>query len=391
MRLRGRAATLKLAVAAGLAHEAWVAHALPAKYSGMLVKATRYVARGRAYWVLASSVLALGCGTDDIELRPASPLLASPAPSLDVASPMSDELGPADVTAPATAAAVPGRDGVIIPSGQLPGAKPPGPASAQGCQKVDFLFVIDDSSSMRDEQANLARSFPGFIQIMKRFVQARDFHIMVVSTGGSREEEDEPSLDPEACDDIQGAGKRRTPDGVDCGIQGGLSYMVDSQPELEATFSCVAQVGTDGSAIEEPMDALLAATGQALNAEGRCNAGFLRDDAILVVTLITDEDDRRSSGDPEDWQRLLLEAKRGDDAALVLLGLVGDNNVDGGLLGGPCSGGDADGSPRLQEFVESVNGIVGSVCAPEYADFFQTAVGTVDSACDDFVPPSAPP
>lgn len=376
------------------------------QYSGILVramfvKATRSVARSRSSGLLArglvvsgllvsgllaSSVLAVGCGTDDIELRPVNPQPASPDPSLDVAPAMSDEVGPADTTSP-EAAAVPGRDGVLIPTNQLPGAAMP---PAQGCKKVDFLFLIDNSSSMRDEQANLARSFPAFIQVMQRVLGARDFHIMVVSTGGRREDEDEPTLDLQACDGVQGAGKRRDPEGVDCGIQGGLSYMVDTQPELEATFSCAAQVGTDGSAIEEPMDALLAATGPALNAEGRCNAGFLREDAILVVTLITDEDDRRSSGDPEDWRRLLLDAKRGDDAGLVLLGLVGDNNVDGGLLGGPCSGGDADGSPRLQEFVESVNGIVGSVCAAEYANFFEAAVDTIDSACDDFVPPPAP-
>ncbi len=356
----------------------------------MLVKATRSVARSRAFWVLAWSALALGCGTDDIELRPTRPQPASPDAPLEGEPAVGEVLDPGEVAAPVPAAAVPGRDGVLIPTAQLPGEAPPPVAPAQGCQKVDFLFVIDNSSSMEDEQANLARSFPGFIQVMQKLLEASDFHIMVVSTGGDREDEDEPTLDPEECDDVQGAGKRRSPEGLDCGIQGGLSYMVSTQPELEATFSCVAQVGTDGSAIEEPMDALLAATSQSLNAEGRCNAGFLRDDAILVVTLITDEDDRRSTGDPEDWRRLLLDAKRGDEAALVLLGLVGDNNVDGGLLGGPCSGGDADGSPRLQEFVESVNGIVGSVCASEYANFFQTAVGTVDSACEDFVPPPPP-
>lgn len=363
----------------------------------MLEKVTGLVARRRSSGLLASGLLlsgllaasttAVGCGTDDIELRPASPRSVPPDPSSDVAPAMSEGQEPPDVMSPVGAAAVPGRDGVIIPTSQLPGApKPP----TQGCQKVDFLFLIDNSSSMRDEQENLARSVPGFIHVMQQVIRASDFHIMVVSTGGRREDEDEPTLDLQECDDVQGAGKRRDPEGVDCGIQGGLSYMVGTQPELEATFACAAQVGTDGSAIEEPMDALLAATGQALNAEGRCNAGFLREDAILVVTLITDEDDRRSSGDPEDWRRLLLEAKRGDESGLVLLGLVGDNNVDGGLLGGPCSGGDADGSPRLQEFVESVNGFVGSVCAAEYANFFQAAVDTVDSACDDFVPPPAP-
>lgn len=351
----------------------------------MMVKATGAMALSAVGWVLASSAAVLGCGTEDIELRAASAVIGAPESSTAEPPPaMSSEVTPA--APPARGAAVPGRDGVLIPAGQLPGGLDAGPTPARGCQKIDFLFMIDNSSSMRDEQANLAQSFPGFIRVMQQVLEARDFHIMVVSTGGRREDEDEPTLDPAECEDVQGAGKRSSPEGVDCAIQGGLPYMVDTQPDLEATFSCAAQVGTDGSAIEEPMDAILAATSPALNAEGRCNAGFLREDAILVVTLITDEDDRRSTGDPEDWRRQLLAAKGGDEAALVLLGLVGDNNVDGGLLGGPCGGDAADGAPRLQELVTSVDGIMGSVCAADYADFFKTAVGSIDSACDDFVP-----
>src|SRR5688572_8631367 len=32
-----------------------------------------------------------------------------------------------------------------------------------GCEKVDFLFVVDNSASMEDEQQNPVASFPGFI------------------------------------------------------------------------------------------------------------------------------------------------------------------------------------------------------------------------------------
>jgi hypothetical protein len=224
---------------------------------------------------------------------------------------------------------------------------------------------------------------------MGRVLEATDFHIMVVATGGDPEDDDEPALDVEACEEIQGAGRRRSEDGEDCGIAGGLPFMVAEQPDLEATFSCLARVGTDGSAFERTMDTLRAATSATLNAPGRCNAGFLRDDAILVVTFITDEEDQRSEGEPADWRQALLDVKGGNDDALVLLGLVGDNNVDDGLLGGPCGGSDADGSPRLQEFVSSLDGVLGSVCAPDYTPFFQTAVGSIDSACSDFETPEA--
>jgi hypothetical protein len=327
----------------------------------------------------------LSCGLETIELRSRSGDLVEPGLPPEAEMDLASE--PAGITD-----APPDDDGPVVPqpSGPLPGSfepTPPPPPVERGCTKIDFLFIIDNSDSMEDEQENLARSFPGFIEVMKNGLEAKDFHIMVVGTGGDREEQDDPTLDPLDCEEVQGAGRRRSEGGDDCGIEGGRPFMSDAQPDLEATFSCVARVGTDGSAIEEPMDAMLEATSPELNAEGRCNAGFLRDDAILVVTFITDEEDRRSNAQPEDWRRVLLERKYDNLDALVMLGLVGDNNVDGGLIGGPCRALDADGAPRLQSFVDSLSGVLGSVCAPDFAPFFEAAVSTIDTACDEFVPP----
>ena len=340
--------------------------------------------------VALASILALfACGNREIELRGAAPAIGEPSPlPLDSAGPQPDMASvPVPDTRVEAEGAAPGGDTPAAPS---PNAfeRPPVPAAFdRGCRKIDFLFVIDNSDSMEDEQANLVRSFPGFVRVMRQVLEATDFHIMVVATGGDPDDEAEPALDIEACEEIQGAGRRRSEAGEDCGIAGGLPFMVADQPDLEATFSCLAQVGTDGPAIERTMDAVLAATSPELNAPGRCNAGFLRNDAILAVTFITDEEDRRSEGDPELWRQVLLDAKFRNDDALVLLGLVGDNNVEGGLLGGPCGGLDADGSPRLQDFVSSLDGVLGSVCAPDYTPFFQTAVGSIDSACSDFETP----
>lgn len=338
-----------------------------------------------------ATLAAASCGSEELELRALSARSEASEPG---PLPTPNEPAPAAGAGASDSGVVtPGRDGVLGPVSQQPGIfEPPAapgaePTGEKGCKKIDFLFVIDDSSSMDDEQANLARSFPGFIDIMQQVLDVDDFHVMVVSTSGESEEADEPTLDPSECEEIQGAGRRRNTDGEDCGIAGGLPFMTSAQPNLEDTFSCVARVGTDGSAVEEPMDAVVAATSAELNGDGRCNAGFMRDDAILVVTVITDEEDTASRGEPEDWRERLLGVKGGNEDALVVLGLVGDNNVEGGLLGGPCSLLDADGSPRLQQFVDSVGGVLGSVCSPDYSSFFQTAVGSIDSACEDFVPP----
>jgi hypothetical protein len=103
-----------------------------------------------------------------------------------------------------------------------------------------------------------------------------------------------------------------------------------------------------------------------LNAPGGCNEGFSRDDAILVVTFIIDEDDNRSPGTPAGWRQQLIDAKGGDEEAVVMLGLVGDNNIESGLEGGPCGLLGADSAPRLQQFVQSLpHRSLGSVCAAD--------------------------
>jgi hypothetical protein len=141
------------------------------------------------------------------------------------------------------------------------------------------------------------------------------------------------------------------------------------------------------------MDALLAATsaprsGAAESDVAECNAGFLRDDAVLVVTIITDEEDDQSSGDPSSWRRSLLEVKRGNEQGIVVLGLIADNDIPGGLPGdGACDESNGTPSPRLQRFVESFElGSLGSVCSPDYSSFFADAVSRIDTACEVFDP-----
>jgi hypothetical protein len=55
-------------------------------------------------------------------------------------------------------------------------------------------------------------------------------------------------------------------------------------------FTCLAMLGTNGCGFERPLDAVRKALGE--NAlPGGCNAGFLRDDSLLLVLWVTDEND----------------------------------------------------------------------------------------------------
>jgi hypothetical protein len=259
---------------------------------------------------------------------------------------------------------------------------------SEGCAKVDFLFVVDNSLSMLEEQTALVNSFPRFMDVVEQTLGASDFHVMVVDTDAGDVRDAISALlgqTGDACGPTLGAGRRQSQSGQDCGITNDRRYLDSSQADLAAAFSCVAAVGTLGNPREAPVDALLASIGPSLNSAGGCNAGFLRDDAILVVTLIGDEDDGVSSGDPLAWRETLVQAKDGSADSIVFLGLIGGAAAsDTSSL---CLEEDPDPAPRLHSLIQSFSfGTVGDICASDYAPFFAEAVSVIDTACADFTP-----
>ncbi|HET6582868.1 MAG TPA: hypothetical protein VFG69_05460 [Nannocystaceae bacterium] len=333
--------------------------------------------------------------------------------------------GPADGTGNASTAA---DDSADAPGDtdefkfDTPSSLDEGPVdtSSDGCNKVDFLFVIDNSISMGDEQQNLAVSFPQFIDTIQSEV-VDDWRVMVIDTDpqdkwdedlaecheGKCDGEDPtencgvitpqdlwtcgalPDIDE--CDAVLGSGvdHDRSEQRNACGLDQGR-WFDDAQPDADAAFACASSL-YDGNSPELGMEGMLAAVSPELVGPGGCNEGFLRDDAVLVVTVITDEeDDGDSLGDPMSWHDDLLARKNGNATAIVVLGLVGDTSLPGAVCPPDSVPGSTGGeySPRLISFVESFGdrGLWGSVCAPDYSDFFAQAVALIDTACDEFEP-----
>ncbi|PRQ07854.1 hypothetical protein [Enhygromyxa salina] len=279
------------------------------------------------------------------------------------------------------------------------------PTAAQsGCEKIDFLFVIDSSGSMADNQANLIASFPGLVAAMMDNVAADDWHVMVVDSDGQWGGTDcanacmtlnscpgAPEFDcqtppPTLCDITLGGGviapMGEAASNQDCALAGDSRYVQAGEPDLLSAFSCVAKVGVDGSDTERPMGALVRAVSPELVDPGECNDGFVRDDAILVVTIITDEPDEHSLGEPGEWYDAVVAAKGGQPEAVVVLGLLPD-----GDLGMPLCGVESVPSPRMSEFLQLFeNSSRASICEPDYSPFFLESVSVISEACENFVP-----
>ncbi|MEX1369407.1 MAG: hypothetical protein AB1Z98_40140 [Nannocystaceae bacterium] len=338
---------------------------------------------------VALCVVSSGCPSDDGQQAPTTTVTSLGVTSLDSqtgseTTAMVDETGTPKLDVGNETA---GSDGIDT--------------GDEGCKKVDLLFVIDNSGSMADEQANLVAAFPGFIAAMQQELAETDgYNIGVVTS-------DVYIYDLE-CSPLSVGNLVYQTGGPDssngnCGpYTSGLNFMTEND-DLADKFACAGQVGTGGDGDERPMDAMIAALTPPLVDEGGCNEGFLRDDALLVVVLITDEEDDPetmedacngmplpgSSGSPGTWFDALVDIK-GKEQSVVVLSLVGpDGNVapmcpaldkcNGGIVG-------AEVATRILEFTSMFTfGFVGQVCG-DYGPIFQEAIGVIKTACDEFDP-----
>lgn len=260
------------------------------------------------------------------------------------------------------------------------------PGVPLGCEKVDFLFVVDNSSSMDDDQANLIENFPTFAAgIESSLAHVEDIHVGVVTT-------DEYSALPQECREL-GALVTQTGGAassmVECGpFAQGHPYMTAAD-DLAAGFACAARVGVDGLAREQPIEAMLAAARGTHDEPGGCNDGFIREDALLVVVLITDETDgpndheaQASPGTPADWRDELIEIK-GHLHNTAIVSLVKGAELGCPPLEGESSGGDIVTFTNLF----GANGMVGGICE-DHGDVLSQAVDVIEHACDSYVPPA---
>jgi hypothetical protein len=254
---------------------------------------------------------------------------------------------------------------------------------------------------MAPHQAQILSLFPAVLASLKEEFAGFDTHIMVVEPDEGWLMSDctlcGPGCDPDgvlpecgakldACDNTFGAGTT-FPAGKDssaqrCPLVGGR-FVTSADPDVDAAFQCIAKVGSGGGT-PRPADAMVAAISPPLlginGYPPGCNQGFLRDDALLVVTIISDLYDAYSSGPAYAWRDALLDAKNQDAGAFQVLVITTDIDING-----LCD----DYNPevnRLRTFVELTDGLIGSICADSYEPFFKEAVSAIVERCQAFVP-----
>lgn len=243
------------------------------------------------------------------------------------------------------------------------------------CTAVDFVFVLDNTDTMAEEQVKLIAGVPMFLAAaMQNLPAVPSYHVGVITT-------DNPKLVVE--------------NAVACGPYAeGATFMTQAD-DLAVKFECAASVGLGGDPDERPMEMLIRAIDDLDNQLGGLNPLFIRKSALLVVVLLTDEEDDHeedvgwgSDGDPPAWFQSVITTKSGHANDVVVLSLAGKAKPN------ECPANQWDGkegaelAPRLQAFTEMFTyHAFGDVCAPNYDTFLLDSIGLIVDACTNFLPP----
>lgn len=136
--------------------------------------------------------------------------------------------------------------------------------------KVDILWIVDNSTSMGAHQNNLSAQVPALVATLNSLKM--DYHMAVVTTsmGGANAD-----------------GGR---------FIGSPKYVTNTTPDLVNQVRDRLLRGEKGSDLERGLESMQTALSPSYLAnEGK---GFLRSDAYLVVIALTDEDDRGAVTNP---------------------------------------------------------------------------------------------
>ncbi|MCA9714988.1 MAG: hypothetical protein H6713_08595 [Myxococcales bacterium] len=240
------------------------------------------------------------------------------------------------------------------------------------CERLDILFVIDGSGSMDDEQAALQGEdgqppvFAEFTDaLVEQLVDIEDFHVGVVST------------QPDATLLHTHRGSPFIPESpeTDCGLPEGQRWIVGPSPTLEQDFACIA--ATRSETVEVPTRN----AAEALANPG--NAGFLRDDSLLIIVVVTDEDEQTYKETM--WIReTILDAVGGDLERVLMLAIAGDQGIYE-MPKTTCAGpyGIAVPGRRIASVTRSLRdrGFTQDICEGDMAKTFEDLLAAVLSVC----------
>ncbi len=267
-----------------------------------------------------------------------------------------------------------------------------------GCTKIDLLFVLDGSGSMIEERSSLAGigAFTSIIDTLSGLGEGNIDYRVALTT-----DNDNGYIAPPGCWD---------------GGEPWIASEGKDPAEVASAFNCaVATFGTNKYEASVGCEHVLTSAVDLLDGDA---SGFVRDDALLVIVMVTDVDDygaydQQGGNDcmigcatpptalAELQGRLIDNVKAGEVDGLAAIIVAGDPSQNDGVnfcgQPGSCGCGGLDcgvfHATRLYEFAALLgqNGTVADICDGPMSvpDAVETALTTnINIACEMFDPPT---
>lgn len=247
-------------------------------------------------------------------------------------------------------------------------------------QPADILFIIDNSGSISDVQANIASRFSAFMQQISHL----DYRIGISTTDISSQISDTPA-NPPAPINRNGA----LQDGKLIAVDTVGNYFITPQlPNPAALFAQTIQLPESQTCVQSGYTncgssdprAIFAANLMVMNNYN----SFLRDDAPLTIIIVSDSDERNSGSltfrpqGPNDQPTAFLsnlQSRYPNKPVTVDALVIGPNDTacynqrDHRNTNNPPYNPYLFGwyAPIYASLVSQTNGVLGSICASDYA------------------------
>jgi hypothetical protein len=235
--------------------------------------------------------------------------------------------------------------------------------------KVDIILMIDNSSSMNVRQQLLSDQIPSMISTLD--AAGLDYHIGVttsdMSTSGSGGY-------------FIGAGTANNP-----------TYITPQTPNGLQLLQNRVKAGENGSDYERGIESVQSAIQNALDpAANNPDKGFWRDDAILSLIFLSDEEDQSTTTTVADFQKFMDQLKRpfATGQRSWIANFLGVLSLTSGCTAGPFS----YPSPgyRYMQLADYSGGVKESICTGSLQAAVQNLKVQIINALKDFHLPRIP-
>lgn len=220
--------------------------------------------------------------------------------------------------------------------------------------KIDVLIVVDNSGSMAPEQKNMGDRFGSFIDK----IESLDWRVAVTTT----------DMHPSNANVDKADGKLLPISGLSNRYF--LDSSKDSKVDAQRYFSATVQRSESGSGYEQGLAATYRSVERSL-VTGDANGGFYRSDAALAVVVVSDADETgyqnraanlTSKSVPENLVSMV--SNRWPGKPFIFNAIV----VQSGDTACKAVSGNEDYGKTYEKMSGLTSGVVGSVCAENYAD-----------------------